>query len=69
MKSTKDIWLVIYLKQQGILPSTVEKVSRGMGKFQYDIEDKEWAEFKLWFVGSDVNRTKQDMSSIKDLLY
>jgi len=69
MKSTKDIWLMIHLKQNGIFPASVKATGRGVGICYYDLDDEQWTEHKLSFFGSNVNETKQDMSSIKGLFF
>jgi len=68
MKTT-DLWFASFLKLKGIKLIDFEILSRGKGKFCFEISDEQWKLLRLEFMNSEISKTKQIMSELKDLLY
>ena len=70
MNSTTDVWFASYLKGvKGYELSDVTIISKGKGKFHFNISDEEWTREKLNFNKSDINKIKLESISLRDLIY
>ena len=68
MKTT-DIWFASYLQVKGYTLSDFEIISRGKGKYEFDISADDWKSEKLTFSNSDISKLKMNFTGLKDLLY
>jgi len=70
MKSTTDIWFTTYLIEiKKYKLESYHVISRGKGRFLFNISDEKWKEEKLNFMNSDLSKIKQGQEKLKDLLY
>jgi len=66
---TSDIFFAAFLRLKGYSVKDFEVISRGRGKFIFDISEDEWKACKLEFMKSDINKIKLHQEELKDLLY
>lgn len=70
MKTSTDIWFTTYLIEiKGYKLQDYDVISRGRGKFHFDITDQDWKQQKIDFMKSDLAKAKQGQEKLKDLLY
>ena len=70
MKETTDIWFATYIIEiKGIQLQDYTIISRGRGKFKFEINDEDFKKLKLEFVNSEASKIKQGQERLKDLLY
>lgn len=68
-QTTTDIWLVSFLKLNGIELSDYKKQPNGRFVFEYNIDQKLWKKMKFEFLKSDVSKIKYAQEQLKDLIY
>jgi len=68
MKTT-DIWFASFLKMNGFKLKDYVILSRGKGRYEFDITEIEWKNQKLKFVDSEISELKIIFDQLKDLLY
>lgn len=68
MKTT-DIWFALYLQVKGFKLLDFEVISRGKGKYQFDITPNQWKTEKINFSNSEISKIKTNFSALKDLLF
>jgi len=70
MIETTDIWFATYIIEvKGIPLKDYTVISRGKGKFKFDITAEELKALKLDFINSETSKVKQGQERLKDLLY
>lgn len=69
MKSSTDIWYSSFLMLKGFKLIKYEVVSRGKGKYFFNISDDEWVKYKLEFNNSELIKYKTNIEQLKDLLF
>ena len=69
IKNTTDLFFAAYLKVKGFTLVDYTLLSRGKGKFFFDISDEDYKKNKLDFIASDISKIKQSIEELKDLLY
>jgi len=69
MKSGTDLWFSAFLMSKDIKIAKYEVISRGKGRYFFDITDDEWTKYKLEFNNSDLIKYKTLIEQLKDLLY
>lgn len=70
MIETTDIWFATYIIEVKNIPlSDYAVLSRGKGKFIFDITSEELKKLKLDFINSETSKVKQGQERLKDLLY
>ena len=68
MKTT-DIWFAAFLRLKGYEITDYNVLSRGKGKFFFDISPSDWKEMKIEFSNSIISGIKLHQIALKDLLY
>jgi hypothetical protein len=66
---TSDIFFAAFLRLKGYAVKDFEVISRGRGRFIFDISENDWKQRKLEFLQSDINKIKLHQEELKDLLY
>ena len=66
---TTDIWFAAFLKFNGYSLSDYTVISRGKGRYKFDISKEDYKKAKLEFLSSESSKIKQIMEELKDLLY
>jgi len=69
MKSGTDLWFSAFLMSKDIKIAKYEVISRGKGRYFFDITDDEWTKYKLEFNNSGLIKYKTLIEQLKDLLY
>lgn len=69
LKSSSDLWFSAFLQLKGIRVEKFEVISRGKGRYFFDLTDDQWNFYKLEFNNSDIVRYKISIEQLKDLLY
>ena len=69
MKETTDLWFASYLLLKGETVANFVKIAPRKAKYQFDISDDAWKQYKLEFFSSDIQQIKQKQEQLKDLLY
>lgn len=69
LKSSTDLWFCAFLKKKGHKLVTYDVISRGKGRFYFDLDDATWKDLKLEFNNSDLSEIKQNVESFKDLCF
>lgn len=69
MKQTTDIWFSAFLMLKGIKVEKFETLSRGKGKYFFNMNDADWQKYKLEFNNSELVKYKTAIEQLKDLLY
>jgi len=70
MIATTDIWFATYIVEVKQIPlADYEVVSRGKGRFKFDITTEKLKALKLAFINSETSKVKQGQERLKDLLY
>lgn len=67
--NTTDLFFASYLKLKGYKLTNYKVVSRGKGRYFFEITDEEYKKEKLEYSNSDISKIKQISESLKDLLY
>lgn len=68
MKTT-DIWFAAYLRYKEYTLLDFEIISRGRGRYEFDISTEDWKKCKLRFAESETNAIKSHHLALKDLLF
>lgn len=67
---TTDIWFATYIIEIKNIPlQDYTIISRGKGKFKFNITSDQLKELKLEFINSETSKIKQGQERLKDLLY
>jgi len=67
---TTDIWFATYIIEVKNIPlKDYIVISRGKGKFKFNITPEELKLLKLEFINSETSKIKQGQERLKDLLY
>lgn len=66
---TTDLFFAAYLKLKGFELSDYTVLSRGKGRYIFNISEEDYKKQKLEFSNSDISKIKQNCESLKDLLY
>jgi len=70
MIETTDIWFATYIIEvKGIQLEDYIVLSRGKGKFKFNIDQEKLKQLKLDFINSETSKVKQGQERLKDLLY
>ena len=70
MIESTDIWFATYIIEvKGIPLADYSVLSRGKGKFKFDITPEQLKSLKLDFINSETSKVKQGQERLKDLLY
>ena len=70
MIETTDIWFATYIIEVKNIPlEDYSVISRGKGRFKFDISSEELKSLKLEFINSETSKVKQGQERLKDLLY
>lgn len=69
MKNTTDVWFASYLMLIGVDLATYEVISKGKGRYYFDVEEDDWKLHKMRFHQSDVTRVKMLQISLRDLVH
>lgn len=67
--STTDLFFAAFLKLNGFGIADFEVISKGRGRYKFNISSEDYKRMKLDFISSDISKVKQIMEEIKDLLY
>ena len=68
MKTT-DIWFASYLQVKGFKLIDFEVLSRGKGRYEFEITPDQWKTERLAFSNSEISKIKTNFSALKDLLF
>jgi len=69
LKSTTDIWFGSFLRMKGFNVKNYEVISKGRGKYFFDVEMELWKQLKLEFDSSEISKLKLHQIALKDLLH
>lgn len=69
LKSSSDIWFCSFLMLKDIKIEKFEVISRGKGKYFFNLSEEEWMKYKLEFNNSELVKYKTLVEQLKDLLY
>lgn len=69
MKYTTDLWFSSFLLLKNIKIDKYEVISRGKGKYFFNLSDEDWQKYKLEFNNSEVVKYKSTFEQLKDLVY
>lgn len=69
MKNTTDLWFSAFLMLRNVKLEKYDVISKGKGRYYFDISDEAWVTYKLEFNNSDVVKYKTLIEQLKDLLY
>lgn len=69
LKNTTDIWFTAFLMYKGHKILKFDKLSKGKGKFYFDLSDEEWSNLKLEFNNTEFIKFKSLIEQVKDLCY
>lgn len=67
--TTTDLFFAAFLKFKGFEIYDFEVISKGRGRYKFNISKEDYKQMKLEFISSDISKIKQIMEEIKDLLY
>lgn len=69
LKSSTDLWFCAFLKKKGHKLVTYDVISRGKGRFYFDLSEDEWKSLKLEFNSSEVSSMKMFIQQLQDLCF
>lgn len=69
MKSSTDLWYSAFLMMKNFKVEKYEVISRGKGRYFFNISDDDWIKYKLEFNNSDLIKYKTFIEQLKDLLF
>lgn len=67
--STTDIWFSAFLKANGYEIIKFDVLSRGKGRYYFQISEEDWKKMKVEFNGSELLKYKYLIESLKDLVF
>lgn len=69
MNKTTDLWFATFLIQQGASLHSFKKLGTRKAQFQFQLDDAQWADYRLAYFNSELNRFRQAQERLKDLSY
>lgn len=69
MKNTTDLFFSAFLLIKGIKVEKFEVISRGKGRYFFNLSDEDWGNLKLEFNNGELVRYKTAIEQLKDLTY
>lgn len=67
--STTDVWFSAFLQDKGYKLTKFDVITRGKGRYYFDISEEEWRKMKIAFNNSDLMKYKYLIESLKDLVF
>lgn len=67
--STTDIWFSAFLKAKGYEIIKFDVLSRGKGRYYFQISEEDWKKMKVEFNASELLKYKYLIESLKDLVF
>lgn len=67
--STTDIWFSAFLQANGYKLTKFDIISRGKGRYYFEISEDDWKQKKIEFNHSDLMKYKYLIESLKDLVF
>lgn len=69
MKASTDIWFCAFLMYRGEKIHKYDALGRGKVKCYFQVEEQQWAQYKLDFNNSEFIKFKGLIEQVKDLGY